>query len=116
MQELTLILSAVAAAASLGALGVSLTVLANSRKQKHETKLDFSEDFARQRKELNDRIDSMQNNLTNALSAGLNTANNAQMNAITKLSQETQNTLNSFAGRIAVFHHDQFGGYCFGFL
>jgi len=100
MQELTLILSAVAAAASLGALGVSLTVLANSRKQKHETKLDFSEDFARQRKELNDRIDSMQNNLTNALSAGLNTANNAQMNAITKLSQETQNTLNSFAGRI----------------
>ncbi|MBO5222412.1 MAG: DNA recombination protein RmuC [Clostridia bacterium] len=89
-----IILSAVAALCSLGALVVSLAVLSKSKKQ------DLSEDFARQRKEINDRMDSLQNGLTTSLSAGLNTANNAQMNAIANLTKETQGTLNAFAQRI----------------
>ena len=89
-----IILSAVAALCSLGALAVSLAVLSKSKKQ------DLSEDFARQRKEINDRMDSLQNGLTTSLSAGLNTANNAQMNAIANLTKETQGTLNAFAQRI----------------
>lgn len=90
----TLILSAVAALCSIIGLIVSLTVLARTKQK------DLSEDLARQRKELNDRIDSLQNTLTTSLSAGLNTANNAQMNAIGNLTKETQGTLNAFADRI----------------
>lgn len=89
-----LIFSILAAICALGALIVSLTVLSRSGKQ------DLSDDFSRQRKEINDRMDALQNGLTNSLSAGLNTANNAQMNAIGNLTKDTQNTLNSFAARM----------------
>ena len=89
-----LIFSAIAALCSLGALIVALISLSKAGKK------DLSEDFSRQRKEINDRMDALQNSLTNSLAAGLNTANNAQMNAISNLTKETQGTLNSFAGRI----------------
>ena len=89
-----LIFSIFAAVCALGALIVALMVLSRSGKQY------LSDDFARQRREINDRMDAMQNGLTNSLSAGLNTANNAQMNAIGNLTKDTQNTLNSFANRM----------------
>ncbi len=94
MEPMILILSALAAVCAAAGLILSLVVLSRTKQQ------NFSEDFARQRKEMNDRLDSMQNNLTTALNAGLSAGNTAQTNAIAKLSQETQATLNGFSGRI----------------
>ncbi len=94
MEPMILILSALAAVCAAAGLVLSLAVLSRTKQQ------NFSEDFARQRKEMNDRLDSMQNNLTTALNAGLSAGNTAQTNAIAKLSQETQATLTGFSGRI----------------
>ncbi len=94
MDTVVLILSAVAAVCAVAGLIISLIVLSRTKQQ------NLSEDLARQRRELNERMDSMQSTLTATLTAGLNTGNTAQTNALTKLSQETQNTLNTFSGRI----------------
>lgn len=91
MQTATLILALLAAVASVAALIVSLT--------KRE-KTDLSADFARQRKELSERIDALQTALSTSLSATMNTANNAQMNAIANLTKETHDTLNAFSARM----------------
>ncbi len=89
-----LILCIVAALCSILGMILSLVVLSRTKRQ------DISDDLARQRNELNARMDSMQNTVSASLSAGLNAGNTAQMNAITKFSQETQATLNTFSARI----------------
>ncbi len=94
MEPIILILSAVTAVCAVAGLILSLVVLSRTKQQ------NLSEDLARQRKEMNDRLDSMQNNLTTSLNAGLSAGNTAQTNAIAKLSQETQATLTGFSGRI----------------
>ncbi|MBO5213715.1 MAG: DNA recombination protein RmuC [Clostridia bacterium] len=88
------VLCIIAALCSVIGLILSLVVLSRTKKQ------DISDDLARQRNELNARMDSMQNTVSASLSAGLNAGNTAQMNAITKFSQETQATLNTFSARI----------------
>ena len=98
--ETTLILILCIVAALCGIVGLILSILVLSRTKRQ----DVSEDLARQRSELNARMDSMQNTLTSSLTtsltAGLNAGNTAQINALTKLSQETQATLTAFSGRI----------------
>ena len=91
---LLLILGIFTALCSLAGLILSLVSLSRTKRQ------DISDDLARQRNELNSRMDSMQNTVSASLSAGLNAGNTAQMNAITKFSQETQATLNTFSARI----------------
>lgn len=102
MQELSLILAGVAALAAIAALAVTLALLTQVKNLRASGKdsSELAEHFARQRKELNDRFDSMQNNMTQSLASGLTTANNAQMNAIANLTKETQGTLKGFEQRI----------------
>ncbi|MBO5248268.1 MAG: DNA recombination protein RmuC [Clostridia bacterium] len=88
------VLCALSALCAAAGLILSLVVLSRTKRQ------DISDDLARQRNELNARMDSMQNTVSASLSAGLNAGNTAQMNAITKFSQETQATLNTFSARI----------------
>ena len=94
MPTVSIILTALTALFSLTGLILSIVCLSRTKKQ------DISDDLARQRNELNARMDSMQNSLSASVTAGLNAGNTAQMNAITKFSQETQATLNTFATRI----------------
>ena len=94
MPTVSIILTALAALFSLTGLILSVVCLTRTKHQ------DISDDLARQRNELNARMDSMQNTLSASVTAGLNAGNTAQMNAITKFSQETQATLNTFSTRI----------------
>ncbi|MBQ1272665.1 MAG: DNA recombination protein RmuC [Clostridia bacterium] len=94
MPTVSIILTVLTALFSLTGLILSIVCLSRTKKQ------DISDDLARQRNELNARMDSMQNSLSASVTAGLNAGNTAQMNAITKFSQETQATLNTFATRI----------------
>lgn len=89
-----LILCAFAALCAVTGLILSLIVLRRTRPQ------NISDDLARQRNELNTRMDSMQNTLSASVTAGLNAGNTAQMNALNQFSKETQATLANFSQRM----------------
>lgn len=94
METAILILCAFAALCAVTGLILSLIVLRRTRPQ------NISDDLARQRNELNTRMDSMQNTLSASVTAGLNAGNTAQMNALNQFSKETQATLANFSQRM----------------
>lgn len=94
METAILILCAFAALCAVTGLILSLIVLRRTRQQ------SISDDLARQRNELNARMDSMQNTLSASVTAGLNAGNTAQMNALNQFSKETQATLANFSQRM----------------
>ncbi|MBQ2273352.1 MAG: DNA recombination protein RmuC [Clostridia bacterium] len=94
MEYIPWILSAVAALCAGASLAVCLTILKRTKQK------DISDDLARQRREINERLDSMQNTLSSSVTSGLNAGNTAQMNALSQFSKETQGTLAAFSTRI----------------
>lgn len=94
METAILILCAFAALCAVTGLILSLIVLRRTQAQ------NISDDLARQRNELNTRMDSMQNTLSASVTAGLNAGNTAQMNALNQFSKETQATLANFSQRM----------------
>ena len=105
METAVLVAAVIAAVCGIAAMIVSIILLSRLRA------VDVSEDLARQRGEMqrelratrtevNDRIDAMQRALSQSVAEGLNTGNTAQMNALTKLSGEVRDTLESFGKRV----------------
>ncbi len=60
----------------------------------------FLRDLQTTRAELNSRLDSMQQALSTSVAAGITAGSNAQLNALTKLSQDIRDSLKSFEDRV----------------
>ena len=89
-------LALIAAAILLSAASIILNILILSRTGRGSSDKEFSA----VKSELNGRLDSMQSNIVQNISQTLKISGESQLNQSIKLSQEIQNSLNSFASQV----------------